>query len=774
MGPVTQPARAAVPFSIRVALAITGCSAIVSQIVLMREFLIVACGNELSLGILLSLWLVLTAAGSALLGRAFAATSPRRLFSVLLLTEALALFAAIWILRASRFFFNATPGEVLGPAAVLLIALAGLAVFCLVAGALFAVGSRLYASYAEADTGRAGSSMYLLEAIGSTVGGALASILFVHFFGSLQVATFVAAANVLAAIGVGFSTPATRRLLSAITLIAAVAGVSWSPRLERISVSKLWPGFKVLAARTSPYGSLAVIETEANRSIVQNGIVLFTAPDQAFAEEAVHFPLLEHPAPRSVLLIGGGLNGSVAEILKYPTVTSIDYVELDPAVVRLAREYLPATWFAENAPRVHIHEIDGRLYLQSTNRRFDAVILNLPEPQTGQINRFYTEEFFRVVSSHLAPGGIFGFQMRASEEYLSPQMADFLRCLNATLVRVFANTIVIPGEAVHFLASQQSNTLFLDPQLLLNRLRERGVHTQFVSEYYLPFRLAPDRIRDLEEQLRPTAHTRVNRDFAPIAYFFDIELWATQFSSWYRSGFEWAARIPIRVISACLLLLLIFSVTAFATVREAPSRIRIAAAGSVAAMGLTVMATEIILLLGFQAVHGYVFGELAVITAGFMSGMAIGSWRAPGRSRSGEDHSGDLWRLLYTQIAATAIVLLVTPVIAWAGKFSGSEVPSWFVQGTFLLIALISGAIGGYQFPLAMRAYTRDNSVGNYAPGILYGIDLFGASLGALFISIYLLPVFGFVQTAALAALANLAPMVMLGLSLHTVSASPR
>ena len=740
----------------------------------MREFLIAAYGNELSLGIMLSLWLVLTAAGSAFPGRPFRAASPRKVVSVLLLAEAVALVGAIWIIRGSRLYWHATPGEVLGPEAVLLIAVLGLAVFCPLAGALFAGGSRLYGSYSETHTSDAGSSMYLLEAIGSTFGGVLASILFIHYFGSLQIATFVGAANVLAAIWLGFTAPRIRWIISLIALAATVGCAFVSARLERISVSKLWPGFKVLASRTSPYGSLAVIETEGNRSIVQNGIVLFTAPDEAFAEEAVHFPLLEHPSPSTVLLIGGGLNGSIAEILKYPTVTSVDYVELDPAVVQLAREFLPATWPAESAPRVHVHEIDGRLFIRSTDRRFDVVILNLPEPQTGQINRFYTEEFFRQVSSHLAPGGVFGFQMRASEEYLSPQMADFLRCLNATLRGVFANTIVIPGETVHFLASQQTKTLSLDPHLLLSRLRDRGVHTQFVSEYYLPFRMAPDRIANIEEQLRPSGNTRVNRDFVPVAYFFDIELWATQFASWYRSGFEWAAGIPVRTISACVLFLLVLAIAVFVRVREISSRIRLAAASSVAVMGLAVMSTEIILLLGFQAVHGYVFNELALITAGFMSGMAIGSWRSMKRLRPGTAKDARvLWPMLGAQMAATAMILLTTPLIASMGTLPGNAMPPFCVQGIFLLIALLTGAIGGYQFPLALRAFTAGNKGASNTPGILYGIDLAGASLGALFISVYLLPVFGFIETAALAALANTVPIVMLAMLLRSATASP-
>jgi hypothetical protein len=63
---------------------------------------------------------------------------------------------------------------------------------------------------------------------------------------------------------------------------------------------------------------------------------MVTVPDVAAAEEAVHYALLEHPSPGSLLLIGGGINGSLAEALKHPSLNRVDYVELDPAILDLA------------------------------------------------------------------------------------------------------------------------------------------------------------------------------------------------------------------------------------------------------------------------------------------------------------------------------------------------------------------------------------------------------------------------------------------------------
>ncbi|HWR14053.1 MAG TPA: fused MFS/spermidine synthase [Terriglobales bacterium] len=748
MASPAQPATAQPPLHLRIALVTVGFSAVIGQIILMRELLVASYGNELSLGIMLAAWLAFTAVGSNLFGRLFRRKLPSRVLAALLTASALAIYFAIFLVRSSRAYWNASPGEALGPVPIIVTTLFTLAIYCPLSGWLFTAGSRCYAEHMP-EISYATSSMYLLEAIGSAVGGLLASLLLLRLFDSLQIATIIALVNVLVAIFLTASSKLARTALTLIVLIAGATMIVISSRLELQTVARSWPGFHVVAARISPYGALAVVETEGNRSVIQNGTILFTVPDLAAAEEAVHFPLLQHPSPRTVLLIGGGLNGSIAEILKYPTVERVDYVELDPAVIRISRDHFPQLWASLIADRrIHIHELDGRLFLNSTPLRFDVVILSLPEPQTAQINRFYTEESFQEVSAHLNPGGVFGFQMHASEEYLNPQMKAFLRCLNATLQRAFAHTITIPGEVVHFIATAQPALLTTDPQLLLTRLDQRGVRTTFFRDYYLPFRITPERVTSLAESLKPTETTRINRDFVPIAYFFNIELWSTQFNSRYRDAFNTIAKIPFAaVIWAIFALLLISAVT--------NSSRRVAAGYSVAMMGLTLMVLEILLLLGFQAVYGYVFNELALIIAGFMIGMATGSWLALRHT----ENRNSIRLLWLTQVAAVVVLLAVTPLIVGMGKLTAFGLPTIFLHAVFLVFAVLCGIVGGFQFPIGMRIFSHVRQPAS--PGTLYGLDLFGACVGALVISMWLIPVFGFYKTAGIVALANLGPILL-------------
>src|ERR1039458_6986146 len=115
-------------------------SAVIGQIVLMRELIVVFNGNEISLGIMFATWLFWTAAGSSLSSRfALGGTDARRAVAALECLLGVSLLPTIWALRASRSFFQTVPGELVGPLPMLLTSLACLSLFCLVAGSLFVV-----------------------------------------------------------------------------------------------------------------------------------------------------------------------------------------------------------------------------------------------------------------------------------------------------------------------------------------------------------------------------------------------------------------------------------------------------------------------------------------------------------------------------------------------------------------------------------------------------------------------------------------------------------
>jgi spermidine synthase len=637
-----------------------------------------------------------------------------------------------------------------------------LSVFCAASGALFVAAARM----AEAESGlsarAAAGTAYLLEAAGSGLGGILASVLLVRYLDAFQIAAIVGLLNLPVAAALVLRM--RRRQVAVLAGAAALAAVPllvWvAPRWDAAARARLWRGFHVIAARDSVYGALTVTETGEGgggiiRSIYENGAILANAPDPAAAEEAVDYALLEHTAPKRVLLIGGGVNGGVAEALKHPTVESLDYVELDPALIGMARQYFPAqTADFDSDPRVHLHFLDGRRFLSETGEKFDAILVDVPDPQSAQLNRFYTAEFFRLARAHLLPGGLLALQLRSSEETIGPDLAAFLQSIRRTLAEVFPYQAAIPGETIHFFGAMQPGVLTTDPQVLVARLRERKLNTQYVREYFIPYRMMPDRMEQVETELASSASTPVNRDFAPIAYAFDVVLWSAQFRSGYAGWFRAAEHVEFGKVAGWLAIALLVGAGLMTILPGQERRERAAAGSCVAATGFTLMALEIFLLLGFQAVFGYVYTELAILIGLFMAGIALGSWLAMGRGGAAQG-----WRMVRVQLLLAAAAPMLLLVVGWLGSFP-STAGEWIAaQVIFPALAALAGVLGGYQFVVAAGIFLRDRA-GRSGLGALYAIDLLGGCAGALALSTFLIPVFGFWKTAWLAVAINAAALL--------------
>lgn len=124
---------------------------------------------------------------------------------------------------------------------------------------------------------------------------------------------------------------------------------------------------------------------------------------QAFAHASI---AMNEKVPKKVLLLGGGDGLLLRELLKYDEIESIDFIELDEKMLDLARNRFAA--LNENSldnPKVKTQINDGFYYLRNTNNKYDAIFIDFPYPNSYDLARLYSVEFYRYVNKALNPGG---------------------------------------------------------------------------------------------------------------------------------------------------------------------------------------------------------------------------------------------------------------------------------------------------------------------------------------------------------------------------------
>ncbi|MFH1394815.1 MAG: hypothetical protein ABIH09_01500 [Candidatus Omnitrophota bacterium] len=757
--------------TITCSMILTGAAAMASQIVFLREFLIVFYGNEISIGIILACWLLWGAFGSWFFGR-FSDRIKEKIYVFAMCQIALALIlpATLLAIRLIKPVMGIATGEIIGYAPMFVSAVLILSFSCATMGFMFSLACRMYRDNSNAPE-TALAHVYIMEAIGALLGGFIVSGFIIRFMTPLSILFLFSVLNVSASIVLRNSAGIVshRKILdytiTVVFLITVVVMALGGLRLLReFSLAQLWKGFDVLESRNSIYGNITVTKRGRETSFYENGLHLYTVPDDFSAEQAVHFALLENTDISRVLLIGGGVGGLLKEILKYP-VDRVDYVELDSTIIDEAEKYLDIAdaSFLKDA-RVAIINEDGRFFVKRTDEKYDAVIINLGDPYTIQLNRFYTVGFFRELNRILSDDGIVSFSLTSSDNYIGDELKDYLSSIYISASKVFPDVLLIPGDTVYFLLSNKLNILTGDPEILMTRMRNLGIEAKYVREYYLFDKLSKERMQYVKNAVGQDTDAKLNEDFRPVAYYYATLFWGTHFDSPFFRKFLRGVKVKnIWVVTAVVcFLIIVFSVV------DRKKHGKRTVLLSVMTTGFAEIVFQIAVLLSFQVIYGYVFYKLGIILTFFMVGLAFGGWII---SRHMKHIQNYMKVFKWTQVCICFYPLILPPAFLLLARSQSGGV-SWIGANiVFPLLPIIAGTIGGIQFPLANRIYLENSEDIGKVAGLSYGLDLMGACFGSLLAAAFLIPILGVFQTCLLTAIINVSVLTALMLGRKPVFA---
>lgn len=739
---------------------LAGATAMAAQIVFLREFLTVFYGNEISIGVILASWLVWGAFGSLILGRyADKIAGKLRVFYSLQLALSVILPVVVICIRLFKPMTGISAGEIIGYYPMALATLSILSAPCAILGSMFSLACRIYPGHEGGGAGGV-AGVYGMESFGAIAGGVAASFVLVPHLDAFNIMLIFSALNLTGAIILQrYSEPDPVRTM-AVTSVAALIVLSamvlgGSSAAIKFSREAEWKGFEVVDSRDSVYGNITVTSRDGQVSFYDNGLHLYTVPDPLYAEYITHLALLEHNSPRKVLLIGGGVGGLLKEALKHP-VERVDYVELDPLIVKMARKYLsPKDRDVLDRPEVRVINSDGRFYVKGTLEKYDCAIIALGDPYTAQLNRFYTADFFRELKSVLNDDAVVAFSLTGSANYIGEELADYVRSIILGVKSVFPDVLVVPGDTMFILASAHPGAITSDVGVLTDRLKKRKIDAQYVREYYLFDVLSPERLKYAAGILANKKGEQLNSDFTPVSYYHATVFWSSQFDTPHLRRFLRSVT-PSNIWMTAVTLAAVIAMIAGS---RRGDRKKKAVMAALFTTGFTQIIFQIAVILSFQVIYGYVFHKVGIIITAFMLGLALGSMVMARLMPRVKD---DVSLFMKVQAGVCVYPLILPGVFLF---FSGISSPPANWAGAnivFPLMPVAAGVIGGMQFPLAAKLCITDASVTGRVAGTSYGLDLLGSCVGSVVAAAFLIPVLGIFQTCLLAGFMNFMVLALL------------
>lgn len=204
---------------------------------------------------------------------------------------------------------------------------------------------------------------------------------------------------------------------------------------------------KVIYSEQSAYQRIVITQWKNDYWLYLNGNQQFSTIDEDKYHEPLVHPVMQMAGhPTDVLVLGGGDGCAVREILKYPSVEHVSLVDLDPNMTRLGQEHpllLETNQGAMNNPKVEVINRDGFSYMEDSERFYDVIIIDLPDPRSVDLNRLYSLEFYRLCHRHLRPNGLIITQ--AGSPYYATKA---FQCIDTTMTAAGFATCMLHNQVV--------------------------------------------------------------------------------------------------------------------------------------------------------------------------------------------------------------------------------------------------------------------------------------------------------------------------------------
>jgi predicted membrane-bound spermidine synthase len=732
-----------------------GLLASASQVLLLRELIVDAAGDEAAIGIGLSAWLAGIALGAAVARRR---PPERSAAHAGLGLSALAVLApaAMMAGRLLRLWLAPGAGELPGLGLALVLAAATMAPSGAAVGWAFTALASSAARQWRAGEGI--TRLYVVESLGSLAGGLVVTLAAGSHVRPLRLAAVVSLTAAALALTSPRPTVSGRGALRAALLLglglAAAAG-PLDARTERARFAAIAPGVSLRAFFDTPYQHVDVGGDDPVY-LYSSGQYVTTFPDPYRAESLGSLVAILSPHPARVLLLGEAERGIVPVLLRHP-VERLTLVEPDARAFDLLEPLWPeADRAALRDPRVRLVVDDPRRFLaRSGTGPFDLVLLLGPSPDTLLRARLATVEFFRLLASRLDENGTLVMSLKTAPSALTGETAALVGSLVLALREALPVVRVTPGPEALVVAGWTAQAATLDPSALARRWRARGVRSSSFDAAVLPAILNPDRVATEEAAVaRATAGEAPSRDDRPVSFVHALARRHEEASGRWGRLLAAASNVPPLALVLLAFVPSLGTLARTLRVRAPDARAAGTAAHAVAVAGAAGMGWSLLVLFAFQTHAGALHGQLGVLVALFMLGLSLGAALAARslRTEPGRDAELPAARRSLLACLAAAVVFGATLPLTLGMAARASEGGALAAVLAYGALQLAAGVATGAVFPIAVAVRLAAREGGGEAAGRIETADHAGAAVAALFGAVLFVPLLGIARSAVLLA----------------------
>jgi spermidine synthase len=300
------------------------------------------------------------------------------------------------------------------------------------------------------------SRVLTFDYLGALLASILFPLVFVPRLGLVRTSLAIGVLNGLVAL---WGTYTMRGLLGgsvvglrarAVLVVAGLTvGIAFADGLTTLAEAQMFPD-EVVYARQSRYQRIVVTRGKAGFQLYLNGNLQFSSVDERRYHEAlVHPALLARGGAVRVLVLGGGDGLALREILRWP-VAEVTLVDLDRDMINLSERFPPLGELNRHAfddPRVTVAYEDAMIWLEEGSDRWDAAIVDFPDPNNFALGKLYTTRFYRLLARRLAPGATVAVQS-TSPLFARESFWCIVRTLEAAGFKVAPYQTTVPSFGV--------------------------------------------------------------------------------------------------------------------------------------------------------------------------------------------------------------------------------------------------------------------------------------------------------------------------------------